>query len=401
MHPALTTPLIVLAAAASLQASPGGPPRCIGGRSAPALDHVVLAVDDLDRASAPFLKHGFRLKHGRLHANGLANRHIKFRDGSSIELMTLRGEPGDAMAERYAALLAAGGGGVYAAFRGPDLEGARRLATGLGLETHRSSSGPWRFLGFPGSSPAAAVFFSSGGAPASDPDSLSSHRPGVHGLAEVWLEGGPELQTLLEKLGAGRCGPASFAGVSGERLALSRGTVVVVPRRPGVRPRVLGVVVRSESADGVIRPHARFWMRYRPWRDEPPPDAAPDVGRRAQPRPLPTRESPMAFDEKLAERIRARLDTRAGVAERKMFGGMIFMLHGNMRCGVHRDVLIARVGPGEAASALAEPHTRMFDLTGRPMKAWVQGEPPGLATGAQLGRWVDRAAQYAGSLPPR
>jgi hypothetical protein len=264
MRPALLTPLLALAAAGSLHASAGQSPECAVPASAPALDHVVLAVDDIDRASVPFLSHGFRLKQGRLHANNLLNRHIKFRDGSSIELMTLRGAPGDAMAERYAELLAAGEGGVYVALGTREIESARRFATASGLEPHRSSSGAWRFVGFPAGSPAAAVFFSAGGPPARDPDSLVSHRPRVDGLEEAWLEAGPELTTLLEALGARRCGPASFAGISGERLALSRGAVVVVPRRPGARPRVLGVVVRSEGAEGVIRPHARFWIRRRP-----------------------------------------------------------------------------------------------------------------------------------------
>jgi TfoX/Sxy family transcriptional regulator of competence genes len=109
----------------------------------------------------------------------------------------------------------------------------------------------------------------------------------------------------------------------------------------------------------------------------------------------------MAFDESLAARIRAHLGKRNGVAERKMFGGITFLLQGNMCCGVHRDALIVRLGPEEAARALREPHTRVFDLTGRPMKAWVLVEPKGLATIAQLENWVDRAAKYAGSLPPK
>jgi TfoX/Sxy family transcriptional regulator of competence genes len=109
----------------------------------------------------------------------------------------------------------------------------------------------------------------------------------------------------------------------------------------------------------------------------------------------------MAFDEKLAARIRAHLGKRTGVAERKMFGGITFLLHGNMCCGVHRDALIVRVGPEEAGRVLAEPHTRVFDLTGRPMKAWVLVSPKGFATDAQLGKWVDRAAKWAGSLPPK
>jgi TfoX/Sxy family transcriptional regulator of competence genes len=109
----------------------------------------------------------------------------------------------------------------------------------------------------------------------------------------------------------------------------------------------------------------------------------------------------MSFDEKLAARIRTHLGKRTGVAERKMFGGITFLLQGNMCCGVHRDSLIVRLGPEEADRALAEPHTRVFDLTGRPMKAWVEVDPKGVATDAQLMKWVDRAAQWAGSLPSK
>ena len=109
----------------------------------------------------------------------------------------------------------------------------------------------------------------------------------------------------------------------------------------------------------------------------------------------------MAFDENLAARIRAHLGKRTGVTERKMFGGIIFMLQGNMCCGVHRAALIVRLGPEEASGALAEPYTRVFDLTGRPMKAWVLVEAKGLVEDAQSGKWVDRAAKWAGSLPPK
>jgi hypothetical protein len=87
----------------------------------------------------------------------------------------------------------------------------------------------------------------------------------------------------------------------------------------------------------------------------------------------------MAFDEKLAARIRAHLSKRRGRSERKLFGGITFMLQSNICCGVHRDGLIARLGPEAAGQALKEPHTRVFDLTGRPMKAWALVEPSALA----------------------
>jgi hypothetical protein len=248
----------------ALQTGNGTSQPCVASRSAPALDHVVLAVRDLDRASAPFRAHGFRLKPGRLHGNNLLNRHVKFRDGSSLELMTVQGEPRDAMARDYAELAAAGEGGVYVALRVESLARPVKAAGALDLDSRESGSGPWRFLSFSPPSPAAAVFFSAGSGVVQDPEALVSHEPDVTGLAEAWLEGGSELAALLERLGATRCGPArSPDGRTGERLALSRGSIVVV-KPSSARPRVLGVVLRLRQAGGgTVWPHPSFWVQYR------------------------------------------------------------------------------------------------------------------------------------------
>jgi hypothetical protein len=109
----------------------------------------------------------------------------------------------------------------------------------------------------------------------------------------------------------------------------------------------------------------------------------------------------MAFDEKLADRIRMRLGKRPGLVEKKMFGGIAFLLKGNMCCGVHGQDLIVRLDAAETDRALSEPHTRVFDLTGRPMKGWILVGPKGLTTDAGLGEWLDRASKYAGSLPAK
>jgi TfoX/Sxy family transcriptional regulator of competence genes len=76
----------------------------------------------------------------------------------------------------------------------------------------------------------------------------------------------------------------------------------------------------------------------------------------------------MAFDDGLAERIRKRLAGQKGLTEKKMFGGLAFLLNGNMCYGVHRSQLIVRLDPAQTGTALAEPHTRIFDLSGCPMK---------------------------------
>ena len=109
----------------------------------------------------------------------------------------------------------------------------------------------------------------------------------------------------------------------------------------------------------------------------------------------------MAFDERLAERIRSSLGRRKGLVEKKLFGGIGFLLNGNMSVGVHKSELIVRLAPEETDAALAQAHTRRFDLTGRPMKGWILVEQGGLKTDAQLSKWVQIAAKYAGSLPPK
>jgi hypothetical protein len=109
----------------------------------------------------------------------------------------------------------------------------------------------------------------------------------------------------------------------------------------------------------------------------------------------------MAFDETLAARVRALLAGTEGVAEKRMFGGVAFLLDGNMCCGVHGDDLIVRLAPERAAEALAEANVRVFDLTGRPMKGWVLVAPGGVASDEGLRSWVGRGVEFAGSLPAK
>ncbi len=109
----------------------------------------------------------------------------------------------------------------------------------------------------------------------------------------------------------------------------------------------------------------------------------------------------MAYDEGLAQRMREAIADTAGLEEKKMFGGIGFLIDGNMACGVHRDAMIVRVGPDEHADALARPHTRVFDITGRPMTGWVLVEPGGYESDQQLQGWVRRGVDFARSLPPK
>ena len=110
----------------------------------------------------------------------------------------------------------------------------------------------------------------------------------------------------------------------------------------------------------------------------------------------------MAFDDKLAARIRRQLGKKKGLVEKKMFGGVGFMLNGNMACGVHGSELIVRLAPEETDKALAQRNVRVFDLSGgRPMKGWILVEPAGIESEKDLAKWVDIGAKYAAALPPK
>ena len=110
----------------------------------------------------------------------------------------------------------------------------------------------------------------------------------------------------------------------------------------------------------------------------------------------------MAYDERLAERIRAALPERDDATERKMFGGIAWMLSGNMAVGIiSGDALLARVGADAVDDALEEPHTRPAEMGGRTMKGYVVIDPDGIASEEALQSWVDRSVDFALSLPPK
>jgi TfoX/Sxy family transcriptional regulator of competence genes len=109
----------------------------------------------------------------------------------------------------------------------------------------------------------------------------------------------------------------------------------------------------------------------------------------------------MSYDEGLAERIRDALADRSDVSERKMFGGLAFLLNGNMCVGVVGDELMVRVGPDAYGEAVRRPHARKMDFTGRPMKGFVYVGCEGLESDADLRRWVARGIDFARSLPPK
>lgn len=109
----------------------------------------------------------------------------------------------------------------------------------------------------------------------------------------------------------------------------------------------------------------------------------------------------MVYSEALADRIRLALHGRRQISEKKMFGGVAFLLRGNLLVGVWRSSLIVRLGPDPAAEALQQPHVREFDVTGRPMKGWIMVEPDGLESNRELAAWIEKAYEFVETLPAK
>ena len=108
----------------------------------------------------------------------------------------------------------------------------------------------------------------------------------------------------------------------------------------------------------------------------------------------------MAYNLKLAERIRAELEGIPFV-EKKMFGGVGFLIHGNMACGVHKENMIVRVNPDKHDKLLKKPHVKPFDITGRPMKGWLMVESNECKTAKQLSAWIKEGVEFALTLPAK
>ena len=109
----------------------------------------------------------------------------------------------------------------------------------------------------------------------------------------------------------------------------------------------------------------------------------------------------MAYDEGLAQRLRESLTDVSALSEKKMFGGLAFLVAGKLCVGVIGDELVARVGPDAFPTAVERAGARPFDFSGRPMKGWVMVRPEGYEDDDALGDWVGRSLAFARSLPPK
>ena len=109
----------------------------------------------------------------------------------------------------------------------------------------------------------------------------------------------------------------------------------------------------------------------------------------------------MPFDAQLAERVSAAVKRRKGYEAKKMFGGMGYLLNGNMCVGIYKEFLILRLGPEATDKALQRPHTKVMDITGKAMNGWIMIKPEGCATEAQVKEWIELAQEFVKTLPAK
>lgn len=109
----------------------------------------------------------------------------------------------------------------------------------------------------------------------------------------------------------------------------------------------------------------------------------------------------MSYDEKLASRIAESLKDKRGITQKKMFGGLCFLLNGNMLCGIAKGKLVARVGPEAYDKSLKQKHTKPMDFTGKPLRGMVYILPEGTKSKASLKGWIDKSMDFVRTLPTK
>ena len=277
----IATVVCALLGTASAAVAQGAPGACVAPGSSLRLDHVPIAVGDLGALSQRLTdEFGFRVQDGRRDASGLETAEIGFGDGTRLELRTMQpgpapDAPGTVEAQRYADLIADGGGGAYLAFSGPAPAGVLEIAGELEPELAAVSAGAGGRVAFPRGHPLHPVFFVT-----SDRESVTSadappHPNGARGLEAVWVmvEDPERLTRFLLAFGARDCGPSRHPEhLYGRALGIRGGTVYIVDARlwmadPESAP-VVSLTVRGapESvSDNIVLGNAGgLWIELRP-----------------------------------------------------------------------------------------------------------------------------------------
>lgn len=280
MAPILAAIVVTLAL---LNSSPKAVSQCAVADAAVRVDHVPIAVADLEAATRTYGDSlGFSFKPGRLHSNGLNNVHIRFQDGSQLELIAAE-RTGDALAKWYKGFVERGEGGAFLALDAGDVGEVAERLKGLGLDFEVTRGPAFDYASFPIGHPLHHLFFIRVHTRAPDKAEHLSHRNGAIGIRSVWVEvhDSALVGAALRALGARRCGEnAHPAGFHGDAFALREGIVVLVETATGAKEgRVVAVSVEVDGTGGeaVYEPGAAhgLWLALDPADLEV--DRAPDL----------------------------------------------------------------------------------------------------------------------------
>jgi catechol 2,3-dioxygenase-like lactoylglutathione lyase family enzyme len=244
------------------------PETCLATGNTVRIDHVVVAVANLETATEAWRNLGFRLKPGRTHANGIRNAHAKFRDRTELELLSVE-EPTDGLAEWYQSFISAGGGGAFLSLGAGAIGEVAETLRRAGLEPTITRGGAFDYASFPPDHPLHQIFFIEYSDPVEDAPEIMQHRNGVAGMSEVWLEVPEEsvLPAVLEALGGRSCGAGRHpAGFEGRVFALANGRVILIPRSDShtyPRVRAVTLLTTGPATDRLFSPDEAqgVWIR--------------------------------------------------------------------------------------------------------------------------------------------
>ncbi len=222
------------------------------------IDHVITVVADLDSAVNVFNNLGFSIKRGRLHDNGLLNAHIKFKNNSSFEIMSITLTPTDEVAKNYAALLKNGEGAVFLAITGISTNAMIEKLEALGLGYSRISGKSWDYITFPENSSLAHIFFIDYHIKVDDPNEVLTHRNFTEQLSQVWIEGSDSVRYLFHGLQIQPMEAITDPVLGkGNRYSTKSGDIIIVPvDNPNLRPRIKMVIFGNR--DNSIQIPIRF-----------------------------------------------------------------------------------------------------------------------------------------------
>jgi catechol 2,3-dioxygenase-like lactoylglutathione lyase family enzyme len=247
-----------------LAAAQDGP--CTAGSAAVRLDHVTIAVADMEVASSTFRDRlGFSLKPGRLHDNGLRNVHVRFADGSALELMSLGPGRPDGLSESYRRFLEEGDGGAFVALRAGPADSVLQRLGDLAARAVVFRGAAFDWVSFPEGHPLRSIFFVDVRTrPVDEPGQLR-HENGAVGLSRVWVQiSEPRLLAdMLGRFGSALCGRLERSdGLTGLGHGLAGGTLVAVPVDSTLEEsRVVGVILKSERTRPAVRANG-VWLDW-------------------------------------------------------------------------------------------------------------------------------------------